>query len=240
MTRTERTIVQHWRGLATLCAIVALFGIAWATWHRMDADRTASDRRYTAVAQEADKRGTAVSTLAGDVRALRAQVQAQGETPVAPDPSRAVEDLPDRAEVPVPIPGPPGPAGVQGSPGPSGSTGSVGRDGTDGVDGSSGLPGSTGATGPPGAAGSAGPAGPAGPQGDPGPAGIQGEQGAEGPRGDVGPAGPLCPDGYSLQAPAWDADALVCRRESAPPSDGGSSPSSPIAAGLDPSRREYP
>lgn len=236
MTRTERTIVQHWRGLATVCAIVALFGIAWATWHRMDADRTASDRRYTAVAQEADKRGGVISTLAGDVRALRQQVQAEGATPVAPDPTKAIDDLPARTEVPVPIPGP---RGEPGSPGPSGSPGAAGRDGTDGQDGSSGLPGSDGATGPPGAVGSAGPAGPAGPQGDPGPAGPQGEQGAEGPRGDVGPAGPSCPDGYSLQAPAWDPDALVCRRESAP-SDGGDTPSSPLAAGLDPSRREYP
>ena len=102
MTRTERTIVQHWRGIATLCAIVALFGIAWATWHRIDA----SDRRADQLAAEADLRGTAVSTLAGDVRALREQVKAEGKTPVAPDPAKAVEDLPDRAEVPVPIPGP--------------------------------------------------------------------------------------------------------------------------------------
>lgn len=233
MTRTERAIVQHWRGLATVCAIVALFGIAWATWHRMDADRTASDRRYTAVAQEADKRGTAVSTLAGDVRALRAQVQAQGETPVAPDPSRAVEDLPDRAEVPVPIPGPPGPEGAPGSPGP---TGAPGEDGTDGV----GSAGPTGAAGTPGAAGTdgaAGPPGPAGPQGDPGPAGPQGEQGSPGADGQDGRDGQTCPDGYSPQAPTYDPDALVCRKDGAPdpePSGGGL-----LSAGLDPTRREY-
>ncbi|MEH0423109.1 collagen-like protein [Streptomyces sp. B21-083] len=228
MTRTERTIVQHWRGLATLCAIVALFGIAWATWHRVDADRTASDRRYTAVAQEADKRGTAVSTLAGDVRALRAQVQAQGETPVAPDPTKAVADLPDRAEVPVPIPGPPGPEGEPGSPGPSGSPG---QDGTDGV----GSPGPTGAAGTDGAAGSPGSPGPAGPQGGPGPAGPQGEQG---PPGAAGRDGQTCPDGYSLQAPADDPDALVCRRDGAP-NPGSSDAPGPLAAGLDP-RRQYP
>jgi hypothetical protein len=234
MTRTERTIVQHWRGLATLCAIVALFGIAWATWHRMDADRTASDRRYTAVAQEADKRGTAVSTLAGDVRALRQQVQAGGETPVAPDPSRAVEDLPDRAEVPVPIPGPPGPEGEPGSPGP---TGSPGQDGTDGI-GSLGPTGPAGTPGAPGTDGAAGPPGPAGPQGDPGPAGPQGEQGAPGANGQDGRDGQTCPDGYSLQAPSYDPDALVCRKDGAPdPED--SSPPGPLALGLEPGRRQY-
>jgi hypothetical protein len=230
MTRTERAIVLHWRGLATVCAIVALFGIAWAMWHRMDADRSASDRRYTAVAREADKRGTAVSTLAGDVRALRAQVQAQGETPVAPDPSRAVEDLPDRAEVPVPVPGPPGPEGAPGSPGPTGSPGQNGTDGTDGV-------GSAGPTGAAGTDGAAGPPGPAGPQGDPGPAGPQGEQGAPGADGQDGRDGQTCPDGYSLQPPNNDPDALVCRRDTTPaPSD---NPSSSPSLALDPSRRQY-
>lgn len=239
MTRTERAIVLHWRGLATLCAIVALFGIAWATWHRMDADRTASDRRYTAVAQEADKRGTAVSTLAGDVRALRQQVQAGGETPVAPDPSRAVKDLPDRAEVPVPIPGPPGPAG---STGPSGAPG---KSGADGAAGASGAPGVRGTDGAPGANSTVpGPQGPPGVPGAdstvPGPQGERGEKGETGTTGERGPAGPSCPDGYTLQTPAWDPDALVCMRESPPPDDGGTTPSSPMAAGLDPSRRQYP
>lgn len=53
MTRTQRTIVLHWRGLVTLCAIVILFGIAWATWHRIDS----SDRAYAAAVAEADLRG---------------------------------------------------------------------------------------------------------------------------------------------------------------------------------------
>src|SRR5213079_3365128 len=122
MTRTERTIVEHWRGLVVACAIVALFGLVWATWHRIDAEASA---RRDAIA-EANLRGTAVSTLAGDVRALREQVKAQGATPVAPDPTKAVENLPDRAEVPVPIPGPAGPSG---SPGPAGA---AGKDGTAG------------------------------------------------------------------------------------------------------------
>lgn len=237
MTRTERTIVLHWRGIATACAIVALFGIAWATWHRMDADRLASDRRYAAAAAEADLRGGAVSTLAGDVRALRSQVQAAGETPVAPDPTRAVQDLPDRAEVPVPIPGARGPVGEPGSPGPSGSPG---KDGADGEDGAAGEPGGTGDSGPPGAVGATGAAGPPGPEGAQGPAGPVGPQGERGETGERGAAGPECPDGYSLQVPSWDPDALVCRRGSAPSDGDSGTPSSPLAAGLDPSRRQYP
>jgi hypothetical protein len=218
MTRTQRTIVLHWRGIATACAIVALFGIAWATWHRVDE----SDSRYAAAAAEANKRGDAVSLLAGDVRALRAQVQARGGTPVAPDPSKAVPSLSARAEVPVPIPGPQGPAG---SPGPSGSPGTPGATGAAGT---SGKDGEVGAVGP------AGPAGPTGPQGAQGPAGPAGQDGTDGRDGQDGQT---CPDGYSLQPPADDPDALVCRRDGAP--DPGSSDSpSPLAAGLDP-RRKY-
>lgn len=215
MTRTHRTIVEHWRGLATACAIVALFGIAWATWHRIDA----SDQRYAAAASEADKRGDAVSTLAGDVRALRAQVQAKGETPVAPDPTKAIDNLPARTEVPVPIPGPRGEKGASGSPGRTGASGAPGRDGADST-----VP------------------GPQGPQGEkgadstvPGPQGPQGEKGDTGERG---PAGESCPDGYSWQAPSYDPDALVCRKDGAPDPGGPDSPS-PQAAGLDPRRVQY-
>lgn len=219
MTRTERTIVHHWRGIAVLCAIVALFGIAWATWHRVDE----SDRNYAAAAAEANKRGDAVSLLAGDVRALRAQVKAKGGTPVAPDPSKAVPSLSARAEVPVPIPGPPGPAG---SPGPSGSPGKAGATG------------SSGASGAPGAAGPIGPQGEQGPAGPVGPAGPAGQDGADGADGSDGQDGQTCPDGYSLQAPADDPDALVCRRDGAP-DPGGSKTPTPQAAGLDPQRRMY-
>jgi hypothetical protein len=225
MTRTERTIVHHWRGIAVLCAIVALFGIAWATWHRVDADRAASDRRYTAAAAEANKRGDALSTVAGDVRALRAQVRGLGKTPVAPDPSKAVADLPARTTVPVPIPGPTGPAG---SPGPSGSPGSPGATGVAGVPGSAGSPGVVGPSGP------AGPVGPTGAQGAQGPAGPAGKDGAD---GQDGRDGQTCPDGYSLQAPSYDPDALVCRKDGAPqPSP---SPSGLLSLGLDPTRRQY-
>lgn len=222
MTRTERTIVLHWRGLVVACAIVALFGLSWALWHRIDS----SDRKYASVAAEADKRGTAVSTLAGDVRALRQQVQAAGKTPVAPDPSKAVDNLPARAEVPVPIPGP---KGEPGSPGPSGSPGKSGATG------SAGSPGVVGPTGP------AGPVGPAGSQGEPGaagPAGPPGPAGQDGADGQDGRDGQSCPDGYSWQAPSYDPDARVCRKDGAP-DPGGSETPSPQAAGLDPTRRIY-
>lgn len=147
MTRTQHAIARHRRGLLTLCAIVALFGLSLVLWHRIDA----SDRRANQLAEEADLRGSAVTTLAQDVRALRAQVQAQGKTPVAPDPSRAVEGLDDRTTVPVPIPGPPGPTGP---PGPSGKpaptiTPSPGAPGQAGAPGAPGQPGDT-VTGPPG------------------------------------------------------------------------------------------
>lgn len=225
MTRAERTIVHHWRGIATACAIVALFGLSWALWHRMDADRAASDRRYAAAAAEANKRGDAVSLLAGDVRALRAQVKARGGTPVAPDPAKAVPSLSARAEVPIPIPGPSGPAG---SPGPSGAPGTPGATGAAGT---AGKDGSAGAVGPTGPAGPVGPTGPPGAQGPAGPAGKDGTDGRDGQDGQT------CPDGYSMQAPSYDKDALVCRRDGAP-DPGSSSAPSPLAAGLDP-RRKY-
>lgn len=206
MTRTQRTLALHWRGLATGCALIALFGIAAILWARIDS----GDRKAEQLATEADLRGTAVSTLAGDVRALREQVKAKGGTPVAPDPSNAVEDLPDRAEVPVPIPGPPGPKGDPGKPGTPGASGPPGSSGESGADGQAGASGVNGTDGEPG---------PAGPQGEPGPAGPQGEQG---PQGEPGRDGQTCPDGYSLQPPADDPDALVCRRDGA--SDPGPEP----------------
>jgi hypothetical protein len=160
--------------------------------------------------------------------ALARQVQGLGATPVAGEPGSRGDIGPS---------GPPGPAGPSGPPGPSGSpgrTGTSGRDGSDGVNGVSvtGSPGPAGASGVNGADGAAGPAGPAGPQGDPGPAGPQGVQGPE------GPAGPNCPANYSLQAPSWDPDALVCRRDgSTPPSEEPSPTSTSLA--LDPQRRMY-
>lgn len=218
MTRAQLALAGHWRSIAVLCWLLALSGVAVIGWSW-----------YSDLADEADRRGSAVSTLAGDVRVLRAQVQAAGEVPKAPDPSKAVEDLPAREQVPVPIPGPVGPKGEPGDPGPSGTPGDDGRNGQDGVGepGSEGAPGSDGAAGPPG------------PQGDPGPAGPQGEPGTAGEDGTDGRDGQTCPSGYSLQAPSYDPDALVCRKDGAPdpePDNGGSL----LSAGLDPSRRQYP
>lgn len=172
--------------------------------------------RADQLANEADLRGTAVSTLAGDVRALRSQVQAAGQSPVAPDPAKAIPGLPDRTAVPVPIPGPPGPKGDPGLPGVQGSPGPSGSPGTPGAAGSEGAPGADGQAGPTGAPG------PAGPQGDPGPAGPAG------PAGPQGPAGPACPTGYSLQPLASDPAVLVCTRDDAPPPPPGTpTPSQP-------------
>lgn len=214
MTRTERALAGRWRWIAVFCWLTALSGAGVIGWSW-----------YSQLADEANLRGNAVSTLAGDVRVLRAQVQAAGGTPKAPDPSKAVEDLPARIQVPVPIPGPPGPKGDPGTPGPSGSPGTPGSSGQDGRDG-------VGQTGAPGADGQAGPPGP---QGDPGPAGPEGPAGSDGADGKDGQA---CPDGYSLQAPSYDPDALVCRKDGAPdpsPGNGGGL----LSAGLDPTRRQY-
>jgi len=217
MTRTERAIVLHWRGIATLCAIVALFGIAFILWHRIDT----SDRNYRDAVAEADRRGDAVSTLAGDVRALRAQVKAAGKTPVAPDPSKAVEGLPDRAQVPVPIPGQRGETGPKGERGEPGASGEPGADGSPGASGAPGVPGADGAQGP---------------QGVQGERGEKGDTGEQGPRGEPGPD---CPDGYHLEAPSWDPDALVCRRDGAPQPDEPGTGGARAAGALDPRRIQY-
>ena len=230
MTRTERTIVSHWRGLLVVCALVVLFGLSLVLWHRIDSDRSASERRYAAAAAEADLRGTAVSTLAGDVRALRQQVQAKGGTPVAPDPTKAVEDLPKRAEVPVPIPGPPGPAGPSGKPAPTitpspGASGAPGQPGADST-----VPGPTGPAGPPGADST-----------------VPGPEGPPGPRGEAGPppSGWTYTDGqgttYECTPDADGSTHYTCRATSTPEPGNGNSGggSSPQAAGLDPQRRVY-
>jgi hypothetical protein len=205
--------------LAVLLFVGGAVAVAWLVTER--------DRLYDQLENEADLRGNAVSTLAGDVRALRQQVRAEGATPVAPDPTAAVSDLPARAEVPVPIPGPAGPTGARGE---TGEPGAAGKDGTNGSPGASGAPGPVGPTGPAGAQGEPGPAGPAGPQGEPGPAGPAGEDGED---------GQTCPDKYSLQAPPWDEDALVCRRDGAPDPSDSPGPGSPLAVGVDPQRRQY-
>ncbi|GHA01638.1 collagen-like protein [Streptomyces echinoruber] len=162
--------------------------------------------------------------------ALAAQVERLGASPVAGPPGSRGE--PGKSIVGPS--GPPGPPGPSGSPGQNGKDGQDGKDGRNGKDGSPGAPGVS-VTGVPGAAGPSGPPGPPGPPGPQGPAGPQGEQG---PQGERGPAGPSCPDGYSLQPPPDDPDALVCRKDSAPqPSD--SNTPTPQALALDPHRRQY-
>ncbi|MFB7500011.1 collagen-like protein [Streptomyces sp. NPDC056161] len=159
--------------------------------------------------------------------ALAQQVERLGGTPVAgPAGSRG-----QPGESVVGPSGAPGVEGPRGEPGPTGSPGPSGSPGKDGSDGKAGAS-ATGQPGAPGATGAAGPAGPAGSQGQPGPAGPQGE------KGDKGDPGPACPAGYSLQPPASDPDALVCRRDAPQPSkkkgDGL------LSLGLDPTRRQYP
>lgn len=221
MTRTERALARRWRPLALLCWLVALSGAVVIVWGRIDAETSRADQ----LAAEADRRGQAVTTLATDVRQLRTQVTSEGETPVAPDPSDAVDDLPARAEVPVPIPGPKGDPGTPGQPGEPGAAGE------------SGAPGSAGVDGQPGADGAQGPQGEQGPRGE---RGEQGPQGEQGPRGEPGSPGPACPDGYSLQPPADDPDALVCRRDGAPDPEPGNGGGGGLLSALDPTRRQYP
>jgi outer membrane murein-binding lipoprotein Lpp len=227
--RSEGILTRRWRSLAVTAVLTVLAGAVVLVWLRIDA----ADQRAQQLASEANRRGTAVSTLAGDVRVLRAQIEAKGETPAAPDPEAAVDDLPERAEVPVPIPGPPGPAGEPGKPGKPGSDSTVpGPTGPPGSD--STVPGPRGPAGAPGADSTVpGPAGPPGADSTiPGPRGEQGEQGPP------GPPGQSCPEGYSWQTPEYDPDAKICRRDGAPPPD--DKPGAPLSLALDPNRRQYP
>jgi len=190
MTRTERVLARRWKPLALLAFLLALTGAVLLVYVRVQTEASRADQ----LAAEADLRGSAVSTLATDVRVLRAQIKARGGTPAAPDPTKAVKDLPDRAAVPVPIPGPQGPKGDKGDPGKAAPT----------------------ITPVPGPSGAVGATGPQGPQGEPGAdSTVPGPQGPQGEKGDRGDPGPACPDGYRLQAPSWDPDALVCRRDGA-------------------------
>lgn len=159
--------------------------------------------------------------------ALARQVQQLGEKPVAGPPG-------SRGEAGKSVVGPSGPPGPSGSPGRNGRDGRNGKpgpSGSPGVDGASvtGDPGSSGASGAPGVPG---PAGPAGPQGEPGPAGKDGADGSDGKDGQT------CPDGYSLQAPSYDPDALVCRKDGSGDPPEQPSPSNSAVA-LDPLRRVY-
>lgn len=180
MTRAEHLLAARWRRVMLACVLVAISGAVILIWARMDHANSRIDAetsaRQSAVA-EANRRGGAVSTLAADVRALRAQVQAAGGQPVAPDPATAVSNLPARLTVPIPIPGPTGAPGSAGRPGPAGSPGAAGSPGPSG---SPGSPGSAGAAGTDGQGGAAGVPGPAGPAGQDGKDGTDGRDGAPG------------------------------------------------------------
>lgn len=163
--------------------------------------------------------------------ALAAQVQHLGGKPVAGPPGSRGESIVG----PQGPKGKPGSPGNPGSPGPSGPSGSPGKTGDDGSDGAEGV----GTTGPSGAAGSDGGPGPAGPQGEPGPAGPEGPAGQNGADGKDGRDGQDCPDGYSMQAPADDPDALICRRDGAPQPQKKSGTDLLSTGALDPQRRQY-
>ncbi|MFE6819414.1 collagen-like protein [Streptomyces sp. NPDC057677] len=235
-TALGRTLAHRWRALALTAFLLVLSGAVILVWLRITHE---TEAREQAIA-EANLRGDAASTLAGDVRVLRAQVEALGEAPAAPDPEQAVEDLPQRTTVPVPIPGPAGSPGVKGDRGEPGRPGATGAPGVQGVPGPAvtGPPGPTGPAGP-AATGSAGPAGPAGPSGAAGPAGPTGPAGKDGADGRDGAAGQTCPDGYTLQPLNGDPNILACQRPPAP-----TPTPSPVrraeAAALDPTRRQYP
>lgn len=213
MTRAEHLLYRRRVLLWIVAALLFLGGAVAVAFLQIDKAQARGDQ----LATEADRRGTAVSKLATDVRKLRAQVQARGGTPAAPDPGDAVEDLPARAAVPVPIPGPPGPRGEQGERGAPGAAGTP-------TPGPSGASGADGAAGVPGAAGPVGPVGPAGPQGEQGPAGAPGPAGKDGAAGRDGVNGQTCPAGYNLQPPPGDPDGLMCRRDPPTAPDPASNP----------------
>ena len=174
-----------------------------------------------------------VQALSHDLRtaneardALAAQVQKLGAKPIAGPPGSRGE--PGKTVVgPQGAKGDKGDRGEPGPTGPPGPSGAPGEDGADGTDGTAGEPGVVGATGP------AGPAGPPGPQGEPGPTGPQG------PAGEDGKDGQNCPDGYHLEAPSYDPDALVCRKDGAPQPDEPGNDNGPRTLALDPQRRQY-
>lgn len=236
MTRAQRIFYRRRYTLWIVAALLFLGGGLALAFLQIDK----AEHRADQIAAEADLRGSAVSTLATDVRQLRSQLQADGKTPVAPDPSSAVEDLPDRAEVPVPIPGPPGPPGANGADGQDGRPAPTVTP----------APGRAGAQGVPGADSTA--PGPAGPVGPAGPAGSDGADssvpGPQGERGDRGEAGPP-PAGWSFSYGGADYDCtpdsaggshFTCRTSSPEPAPDSPGGSGTTALGLDPSRRQYP
>jgi outer membrane murein-binding lipoprotein Lpp len=204
MTRAQRILYRRRHVLWIAAALLFLGGGLALAFLKIDQAENRGDQ----LAAEADRRGNAVTTLATDVRTMRSQIQAMGGTPAAPDPAKAVEDLPDRAEVPVPIPGPPGPQGPKGDTGAAAPTitPSPGAPGTAGAD--STVPGPQGPAGPPGADSTV-----------PGPAGEKGEQGDKGDPGQA-PSGWTFTDGtgttYDCAPDSDGATHYTCRATSTP------------------------
>lgn len=215
MTRTEHALARRWRPLALMCWLVALSGAVILIWSRIEAEMERAD---------------------GDVRILREQVKAAGETPAAPDPSRAVDELDKRVRVPVPVAGPRGPKGETGEPGPTvtpspGPTGRPGRPGGDST-----VPGPSGSPGEPGSDSTV-----PGPSGAPGRDGRDGSDGSDGKDGSP-PAGWTFTYGgvtYNCSpTDPFDKDSprYTCAAPAPDPQPSDSSLPVPLAAALEPRR----
>ena len=109
---------------------------------------------FTAVNQSIalQQQGSVIATLSANNDALRAQVEEQGEVPVAPPADSVVgEQGPAGNAGPQGPRGLPGDDGQDGEPGPAGPAGQNGTNGTDGPPGPQGAQGPAGADGAPGA-----------------------------------------------------------------------------------------
>ncbi|WP_243274400.1 collagen-like protein [Streptomyces albus subsp. chlorinus] len=209
MTRAQHVLARRWRPVLLVCVLVALSGAVVVIWARIDREAGRAEQ----LAAEADRRGDAVTTLAGDVRVLRAQIKAKGGTPKVPDPKKAVRDLPDRTRVPCRSQALEGRAVHPGS-----LAGPAARDAPE-------------KTAGPGHRARGGRTAPRARRDSRASRARTGRRARTArrvrPASAARPGLPACPDGYSLQAPAWDPDALVCRRDGAPqPDPSGPAPQS--------------
>ena len=176
-----------------------------------------------------------------DIAALSQQVRKLGGRPVAGPPG-------SRGEPGQSVVGPQGPKGDKGdpgesaptitpSPGPSGPAGKNGSNGKDGAD--STVP---GPSGPPGADSTAsGPSGPPGPSGAPGKDGRDGTDGKDGADGKPPSGWTFTYKGTTYECtPDSDGSTHYTCRDTNGGGDSGGGVPVPLAAGLDPSRRQYP
>lgn len=201
--------------LAGWASALALAAFLWVVIHSLQA----SNER---LADGQNRQQAVIDRLSSSLDTSRQQLQQHGVTPSAPPAQSIVRG----------VPGVPGVAGAQGVPGVPGSPGPTGPPGRPGP--ASTVPGPAGSPGAPGQPGADSTVpGPQGPQGEQGPTGATGPQGEQGAKGDPGEPGPACPTGYSQQAPPWDPDALVCMRDSTPPSSPTPSPTTGLPALLD-------